>query len=194
MLCAVRYVYYVFIHQFRSKILLLMTHCRCVILCIASVHYLYKILCFRKRQRYHCRPPQILTTPHPLRHPTLRCSTLRTKVRLCKSFSFLKLLHLLKKIEMLVYYRCSEVHFFLFLTDVEGLEPTDSPLSASAQNLTNISDHNPKSSSANSPPATAETVLPDSTSPGSDLTFTESERYSSYTLFRLMIMFCTTVL
>lgn len=56
------------------------------------------------------------------------------------------------------------------LTDVKGLEPAESPLSALAQTLSNVSDQDGK-----------ETVLPDSTSPGPDDTVAQSERYSSYT-------------
>lgn len=55
------------------------------------------------------------------------------------------------------------------LTDGEGLEPAEAPLSAPARHLSNASDQDGK-----------ETVLPDGTSPGSEDTVTQSERYRWY--------------
>lgn len=72
--------------------------------------------------------------------------------------------------------------FFSCVADVEGLEPAECPLSAPAQNLSSVSDRDKE-----------EMVLPDSTSPGSDDTVTQSERYSSYPPFRLSLMVCATL-
>lgn len=57
--------------------------------------------------------------------------------------------------------------FSLVLTDVQGLEPAQSPLSAPAHNLSSASDQDEK-----------EAAFPDSTSPASEDTVTQSERYS----------------
>lgn len=62
------------------------------------------------------------------------------------------------------------------LADVEGLQPAEPPPSAPGHNLGNVSDHDQKSAPGGCPPATAEMVLPESSSPGSDDAVTGGER------------------
>lgn len=72
---------------------------------------------------------------------------------------------------------CKPIYLFLSCAaDVEGLESAESTLSAPAQNLSNSSDQDGKSTPADPPPDTAETLLPDSTSPGSGEPVAQRER------------------